>query len=819
MLSFSELHGRGVAAINSGRLPDARRLLERGLAAAVDDDQRALAEASLAYVLAETGDPTEALLLCDRALGRAHLSERTTGVLHSQRALLLMRRGASEAALGSFAVAIDMLDDDLHLGRAFLNRGGVYLQQGRSASAVDDFRLAEEHLVRAGRRADAAKAAHNLGYAALLTGDLVLALRSMEGAYPVISEQGVVMRAICEQDRAEVLMAAGLVTEGRTALREAARAYGLRRLTQRQAEAELALARSLTVAEPGAALEAARRAGRRFRTVGATAWAARADAVVLASEVELGRRGPSLVVRADRVAAALDGQGVDAGAMLIRLHAARVLVRRGDLPGASDRLRSVRPSSRSPLGVRMLARTARVELAEAQGRPRTALDQVRAGLDDLHAWQSTFGSLDLQTSVVGQARRLAGHGLRIAADAGRPELLFEWSERARMLTSRVLPVRPPSDPEQAEALGELRRLNSSSGGVRTPAQRRDTELRRRVRERAWQRAGSGEVADPCDLAELRAALGAGTALVAHVVAAGRVVAVVVTDAGVSCHELGPRARLADLLRGLMPDLDVAATDLPDPIAGAVRAELAARLRDLDHVLVAPFLAELGDRAVVLTPSGLLAGMPWPLLAGLRGRPVTVAQSATTWLARRTTPLRVASAGFVAGPRVARAEQEVRAAARARPDAYLLTGAGATAAAVSELATRVDVLHLAAHGRHSSENPMFSGLELVDGPWFGYDIDQLPTVPDVVLLSACELGRSSVRWGEELIGMTTAWLHAGTRCVVAATAAVSDDVACDVLVRVHSALGEGATPAAGLAAAVSEVGPDAPPTPFVCFGNS
>ena len=78
-------------------------------------------------------------------------------------------------------------------------------------------------------------------------------------------------------------------------------------------------------------------------------------------------------------------------------------------------------------------------------------------------------------------------------------------------------------------------------------------------------------------------------------------------------------------------------------------------------------------------------------------------------------------------------------------ARVLRGDAATAAAVSALASSVDVLHVAAHGRHSAENPMFSGVQLVDGPWFGYDIDQLRAVPDVVLLSACEVGRSSVRW--------------------------------------------------------------------------
>ena len=100
--------------------------------------------------------------------------------------------------------------------------------------------------------------------------------------------------------------------------------------------------------------------------------------------------------------------------------------------------------------------------------------------------------------------------------------------------------------------------------------------------------------------------------------------------------------------------------------------------------------------------------------------------------------------------------------------------------------------------------MFSGLELVDGPWYGYDIDQLRAVPDVVLLSACEVGASTVRWGEELIGMTGAWLHAGSRRVVASAAAVNDAAAFDALVRVHERLAAGVDPAVALADAVPGV---------------
>jgi CHAT domain-containing protein len=80
-----------------------------------------------------------------------------------------------------------------------------------------------------------------------------------------------------------------------------------------------------------------------------------------------------------------------------------------------------------------------------------------------------------------------------------------------------------------------------------------------------------------------------------------------------------------------------------------------------------------------------------------------------------------------------------------------------------------------------------------------------------------VGRSTVRWGEELIGMATAWLHAGARCVIASPAAVADQAAYDALVTVHRGLASGLEPAAALAAAVPAATADRPPVPFVCFG--
>ncbi len=823
VLTAEELHRRGVRAMNTGRLAAATRLLQRALGAAdpdaAGDAVRARIEASLAYVAADDADLATALRRCEQALDFPDLPDDVRGVLLCQRAVVLRRCGHPARALDSFARAIESLHDlPEELGPAYLNRGTVHLDVGDPAAAVADFVRAGECYAQVGAELSGAMAAHNRGYALLLSGDLVGALAAMEEARPALEAAGPMVAAVSEQDRAEVLMAAGLVADGTALMRRAADRYGARRLRQRQGEAELALAGSLRAHDPAAARIAARRARRRFATLGSAAWRARADAEVAAAEIDLGGRSPRLLALLDEVATELREQGLRWPAVATTLRGVRVLTRRGRVAEARERLAGIGSLRAAPLAVRLLHREVCAELAAATGRRADALRQLRVGVADLHAWQSSFGSLDLQTGVASHAERLGGQGLRLAVESGRPAVLLEWSERARMLASRVQPVRAPDDAELVADLAELRRLASEEAGADPVRPVREAELRRRVRERAWQHHGSGEVTDPVTLAALRAGLDAQTALVAYVVTASRMVALVVSAAGTTRVDLGPRRALDELLGGLLPDLDVAAADhLPTPLSGAVRGALGVRLDRLASLLVMPVLAAVGERRVVLTPSSTLAGVPWPLLPGYVGRPVTVAQSATSWLARRTTPLRTARAGFVAGPRVARAEDEVLAAARQWDGARVILGAAATAAAVSELAEQVDVLHVAAHGRHSSENPMFSGLTLADGPWFGYDVDRLRAVPDVVLLSACEVGRSSVRWGEELIGMAGAWLHAGARCVVASAAAVNDAAAYDVLVAVHRQLAAGVDPAAALAGAVPAVSADRAPVPLVCFG--
>ena len=86
-----------------------------------------------------------------------------------------------------------------------------------------DFAAAMADFERAGLLSEVPKAQHNLGYAAFLQGDLVSALRDMEEAGRGFPASSPVLQAISQQDRAEVLMAAGLTRRGLAALDEAAR--------------------------------------------------------------------------------------------------------------------------------------------------------------------------------------------------------------------------------------------------------------------------------------------------------------------------------------------------------------------------------------------------------------------------------------------------------------------------------------------------------------------------------------------------------------------------------------------------------------------
>ena len=263
-------------------------------------------------------------------------------------------------------------------------------------------------------------------------------------------------------------------------------------------------------------------------------------------------------------------------------------------------------------------------------------------------------------------------------------------------------------------------------------------------------------------------------------------ALVVAGGSASLVTLGGFSAAADAVLRLRADLDArAGRALPHRLAEAVAAATARDARMVSAAVLDPLLGLVGDRDLVVVPTGILITVPWSALPGCAGRPVTVTPSATTWLtaSRRLAAGRLgprAAALLVAGPGTSAAPAKY---GRSPPCAAgeHAPGRGCHVGRPRAALGAVTIAHLAAHGRHQAENALFSTLELADGPLLGYDLQQLPRTPAMVVLSCCDLGLTDTRPGDETLGMVTALLSTGSATVIANVARVADDTAADTMI--------------------------------------
>ena len=817
-LTAGELYRRGRAHLNAGRNAAARRELVRAAARTDDPDLQARIAGSMAAVVIRQGDPEAAERLCEEALAYPRLSRQTSAMLHGQLGLLALERGALDEAVRWLDKAIDGIGDEAeHRAPMLLNRSLAHSQAGRFRAARADLERAAPDYAATGNDVERAMAVHNAGYVALLEGDLIAALSTMAAARDALAAASDVNAAICDLDRAEVLRDAGLVVEAENSLVRVAQTFGANRMPQARAEAEFHLARALLTHAPARAEQVARRASQRFRRVHSEWWALRADGVrlraALLSSIPDGSDGRTTASGSARrvnlgavgeLADALRSHRLEAEAEALQLTAdlwrARV--------GIDDRdHRAVRVRSTAPIQLTLLTRQVQAARALAQGREELVRTRAAAGLDALSEWQASFGSLDLATSLVMYGEGLIFAGLQSAVRSMRPDVVFEWAERARFLNQEVVPLRPPPDPELAADLAELRALRVE-GGPDWLSSGRARELGEQLRQRQWATSGAAGRRPRASLDELQEGLDDETASVSYVFDRSGMVAVAVRRDRARVVRIDGWPEVVRSVAALRADADVSAAVRAGPMAAVVQRSLDERVAALSAALLAPVAEVVGDRKLVLSVPGILGGIPWALLPALRGRVFTVATSASQWLATRehSEARRVA---FAAGPRVERAAEEVARAAEAWPDPIVLRDDDASVMALTGAASRVDVLHVAAHGRHSAEHPLFSGLQLHDGTLFGYDVDLIEKVPHTVVLSACEVGRSSIRWHEEAVGMTRVWLHAGSRSVIAAPVVVADDAACELLGAMHQGLAAGVAPSIALAEASRRTGIVAP----------
>jgi CHAT domain-containing protein len=177
---------------------------------------------------------------------------------------------------------------------------------------------------------------------------------------------------------------------------------------------------------------------------------------------------------------------------------------------------------------------------------------------------------------------------------------------------------------------------------------------------------------------------------------------------------------------------------------------------------------------------------------------------------------------VPDPLIPAVTEEARAVARHLPGAEVLNDGRATTRALQDASSGCGVLHLACHGLFRSDNPMFSSLKLHDGWLTAADVMQLELAGTRVALSACESGRNEIFAGDELIGLTRAFLGVGASTLVVSLWLVQDETTSSLMEKYYERLRDGSGPAEALRAAQLAIKDEHPHpyywAPFVLVGK-
>jgi CHAT domain-containing protein len=240
---------------------------------------------------------------------------------------------------------------------------------------------------------------------------------------------------------------------------------------------------------------------------------------------------------------------------------------------------------------------------------------------------------------------------------------------------------------------------------------------------------------------------------------------------------------------------------------ATQARQAARdaLTTLTTLLIEP-LGAPPDVPLVVVPSGPFLRVPW---SPLRDAPICVAPSGTFWARsrRRAASGPDPTVALVAGPGLPGATAEIAALRAIYPRSAALVPPDSTVDATVDLVRQADLAHLACHGRLRSDSPLFSALELSDGPLTLYEMFARGVAPRRVVLAACDSGVERGYDGDEVLGFVSALMARGTAAVVAPGVPVADGACVAVMTALHEWIGRGASLAQALYRARSTVGCD------------
>lgn len=299
---------------------------------------------------------------------------------------------------------------------------------------------------------------------------------------------------------------------------------------------------------------------------------------------------------------------------------------------------------------------------------------------------------------------------------------------------------------------------------------------------------------------------AGDDLVLFVLRAGTVHAIRLAGAGAVVRRLVPLLRLnversaAAIITGrrAMPALAANARGVLQRLSAALLEPAAALLDGASHLVIVPHGAShhvpfhaLHDGRAYLVENTAVSYAPCASLLehfAERQRLLRITRQGDR---PKVVALSCSDAGAL--PFVA-AEGDAAVAAL---EGWRLCEEEATLANLRALAGDCDALHLATHAVFRPDEPLFSSLQLYDGQLSTLEVFDLELRCSLVTLSACETALGVSGAGDELMGLSRAFLYAGAPSLVLSLWKVEDRSTAALMDRFYQALGQGVGKAAAL----------------------
>ena len=824
-----------LALLDLGRVPQAARRSERGVAdarAARVPSTVAGCLTTAAALAALVGRRKESFAMIDEAVIVARDAGDVVSEMNAsaQRSWMMQRAGRWRDALRGVEALVDRpviigpFASEAQVrglrAESMADRANILAELSRYDEALVAFDQAIDEIRRWPGPLDVVEVQRNRGVCLTHAGRIPDAMRAFdEVAESLAGSPAHRLRHLV--GHADLLLDAQLIDEA-LVITERATAISRRAVrTDLWAEAHLLRARALRAGgDHSAAVIAARVAAKEYHRLGVAGRAAVAR-MIAASATAPRRRVGEL----DAAAVDLHRAGLRDEAIAARVAALMAAVAVGDHRSAEHQHRVVAVALRAgPALTRARAWLAEAVWHEFGDRPVEAREAVVTGLDILDEYRASLGGTELRAHASRIGEELVRIGIGLALHRDHPADVLWMSERWR---SGVVQRRPVTTAAIAETMAELRHVLIEIGQPDIPAgalaelDTRRAALEDQVRQRARRiRGGGTRAVRPTRVSELRRVLDGGT-LIEIVLHDDRYFAVTVaatTTIVELCAASEPLEPLADLLFALRR---MARRGVSASAASAARDAATQALADIDRLLLEPLIGRVGAGHVVLVPPGPLHAVPWPSLASLHGRVVTVSPSSTWWAAAA----RVDELGhggdhgldhtgghggdhgldhggghglghgggqvvLAAGPRLRGATDEIAQLGSLYPDAIALEGDLAVEGQLRAALDGASLAHIACHSRPRADHPHLSALEMTDGPFTVYDFERLGSAPRQVVLSACESGVSAVRPGEELLGFLSALFSLGTDAVLASVVPVPDLATTSFMVAFHERLRAG-----------------------------